>query len=171
MMPAPDLGDKQQKHLLDREIRGMMSMLTTRLAHLQKKPTEGGSPSNMFDNNDHDQEDEHRGFGIITMAGTNEGATMTGEMSLEDHKSTGFKERNENENEKENASFPLTACLNGNFQGVNNSIMVGGSYSANDPGIHLDVEDHYEQHLAHTRHGVKGKKKAHFGSSKSEHSS
>ncbi|KAI3815934.1 hypothetical protein L1987_15618 [Smallanthus sonchifolius] len=160
-MPAPDLGEKQEKNPLDREIRGMMSILTSRLAHLTKKTTEGGSGSNMFDNDDHD--DDHGGFGIITMAGSNEGATMTGEMSMEDHKS-GMKERDEHVNS------PLTTFLNSNFQGVNNSIMVGGSYSANDPGIHLDVED-YEQLPAHPRHGQKGKKKAHFGTSKRDDSS
>ncbi|XP_076893481.1 uncharacterized protein LOC143545475 [Bidens hawaiensis] len=160
-MPAPDSGEKQQKYLLDHEIRGMMSILTTRLAHLQKKPTEGGSASNTLDH-DHDHDDDHGGFGVITMAGSNEGASMTGDMSGADDKS---------KEDKDQGNPPLTTLLNGNFQVVNNSIMIGGSYSANDPGIHLDVEDHdHEQHPSHPTRGHKGKKKAHFGSSKSDDS-
>lgn len=162
-MPAPDIGEKQQKPLLDREIRNMMSILTTRLGHLQKKPTDGGSASNTLDH-EHDHENDHGSFGIITMAGSNEGAIMKGEISMEDEKS-GMKDQNQD------VDSPLTTYLNSNFQGVNNSIMVGGSYSANDPGIHLDVEDHNEQHQANPKHGHKGKKKAHFESSKSDHSS
>ncbi|KAM0041468.1 hypothetical protein Hdeb2414_s0011g00366681 [Helianthus debilis subsp. tardiflorus] len=162
-MPTLDSGEKQQKNLLDREIRSMMSILTNRLAHLHKKPTEGGSASNMHDN-EHDHDDDHGSFSVITMAGNNEGATMTGQMDMADRKS-GMKEDNDQVN------APLTTLLNSNFQGVNNSIMVGGSYSANDPGIHLDVEDHYEQRPPHPRKGQKGKKKAHFESSKSDDSS
>ncbi|KAL8224078.1 hypothetical protein R6Q57_019553 [Mikania cordata] len=162
-MPASELGEKQQKQPLHREIRDMMSILTNRLTHLQKKPTDqGGSASNVV-HHDHDYEGEQNGIGMITMAGSNEGATMTGDMSMEDQKS-GMKEHNEHE------VSPLTTYLNSNFQGVNNSIMVGGGYSSNDPGIHLDVEDYYEQHLAQPKHGKKAKK-AHFGSSKSDHSS
>ncbi|GJU36231.1 hypothetical protein Tco_1184585, partial [Tanacetum coccineum] len=160
-MPVHQLGEKQQKQQLDREIRDMMSTLTRHLAHLQKKPTEGASASNIHDH-DHEEEDDHGGFGVITMAGSNEGATMRGElgsMSMESHK-FGMKERNEQ------SLPPLRTYLNSNFQGVNNSIMVGGGYHSNDPGIHLDVEDHYEQKQGEAglrRHGRKGKQKAHSG--------
>nr|XP_043629321.1 uncharacterized protein LOC122600605 [Erigeron canadensis] len=155
------LGDqKQPKQQFDREIRDMMSVLTRRLAHLQKKPTDGGSGSHIHE----EEEDDHGGFGVITMAGSNEGATMRGEMSMEDHKS-GTKDHNGQ------TLTPLTTYLNGNFQGVNNSIMVRGSYSANDPGIHLDFEDHYVQRLSPRKQVRKGKKKTSFsGSSTSDQS-
>ncbi|KAI3515190.1 hypothetical protein L1887_13957 [Cichorium endivia] len=165
-MPNPESGDRQQKQHLDREIRDMINALTRRLAHLHKKPTEGGGASNIHD---HDQEDEgdHGGLGIITMAGSNEGATMRGEldlMGMEDQKS-GMKQHDEQ------LLPPLTTFLNGNFQGVNNSIMVGGSYSANDPGIHLDVDDYYgvKGEPGPRKYGKKGKKKAQSESSKSDH--
>ncbi|KAL7602883.1 hypothetical protein Lser_V15G18989 [Lactuca serriola] len=167
-MGAPESGEKQQKQQLDREIRDMMNVLTRRLAHLHKKPNEREGASNIHDH-DKEEEDANGGFGIITMAGSNEGATMRGEldlMSMENHK-LGTTQHNDE-------SFtPLTTYLNGNFQGVNNSIMVGGSYSTNDPGIHLDVDEHYMQHkgeLGSQKYGKKGKKKAYSGSSKSEHS-
>ncbi|CAI9299205.1 unnamed protein product [Lactuca saligna] len=167
-MPTPELGEKQQKQNLDREIRDMINALTRRLAHLHKKPSEGGSASNVHDH-DQEEKDANGGFGIITMAGSNEGATMRGEldlMSMENQK-LGMKQDNEE------SLPPLTTCLNGNFQGVNNSIMVGGSYSTNDPGIHLNVDDHYEQHKGEfgpRKYGKKGKKKAYSESSKSDHS-
>ncbi|KVH88579.1 uncharacterized protein LOC112501935 [Cynara cardunculus var. scolymus] len=155
---------------VDREIGDMISALTRRLAHLQKKPMDGAN-HNLHHQEEMEEEDDHRaGVGIITMAGTNEGATMRGEMMSMDqddnYKSAGVKQ---------DQSSPFTTYLNNNVQSVNNSIMVGGSYSANDPGIHLDVDDNYQGEP--TRYGNKNKKKnknnkeTTSGSSTSDHSS
>ncbi|KAI3736484.1 hypothetical protein L6452_16026 [Arctium lappa] len=152
---------------IDREIGDMISSLTRRLAHLQKKPMDGANIHHHHE--EMEEEDDHgAGVGIITMAGTNEGATMRGEVmsmdQVDNYKSTGIK--------KDQPS-PFTTYLNNNVQSVNNSIMVGGSYSANDPGIHLDIDDEYQGEP--TRFGNKKKKKknkeAASGSSTSDHSS
>ncbi|CAH9102016.1 unnamed protein product [Cuscuta europaea] len=81
---------------------------------------------------------------VITLAGNNTGASMKGET--EDRKAAGI----EGENEEEMRTF-----LNSNFQAVNNSIMFGGSYSSNDPGVHLEVVDYTTGH----RHPEKKKTK------------
>ncbi|KAJ9550247.1 hypothetical protein OSB04_014292 [Centaurea solstitialis] len=137
------------KHV-DREIGDMISALTRRLAHLQKKPMDGANQQEETE----EVENEHgAGVGIITMAGTNEGATMRGEimgMGQDDnYKALGVKQ---------DPSSPFTSYLNNNVQSINNSIMVGGSYSANDPGIHLDVDDDDYQEDPTSWYGKKKKK-------------
>ena len=60
----------------------------------------------------------------------------------------------------------LSTFVNSNFQAINNSVMLGGSYQANDPGVHMDISDfstaHEHHHQSHyhkeERHGKKGKK-------------
>ncbi|CAI8590969.1 unnamed protein product [Vicia faba] len=129
-----------EKHKnLDREIREMVSAITGRVTNFHKP----GSTHHL------DNEDEH-GARIITLAGTNEGATLRSEM---DEKI-------------------------GNFQAINNSVMLGGSYHANDPGVHMDIEDFTENPQNHhktDKHGKKEKKekekKKGKESSKSEHHS
>ncbi|KAK8653554.1 hypothetical protein V6N13_127547 [Hibiscus sabdariffa] len=70
-------------------------------------------------------DDDDDGAGIITLAGNNVGATMRSEL---DEKSG-------------DETDAVSSYVNSNFQGVNNSIMVGSSYNANDPGVHLDISD------------------------------
>ncbi|KAK8490209.1 hypothetical protein V6N13_052747 [Hibiscus sabdariffa] len=65
------------------------------------------------------------GAGIITLAGNNVGATMRSQL---DEKSG-------------DETDALSTYVNSNFQAVNNSIMLGSSYNANDPGVHLDISD------------------------------
>ncbi|XP_071726418.1 uncharacterized protein [Rutidosis leptorrhynchoides] len=157
MPAARELGEKQLQ-LVDGEIiENMMSGLTRRLAHLQKKRTAKG------ESHGHDDHQEH---GIITMSGSNEGATMTGEMMMTTsrHLQDGHTKKYSNHG---------TKYLNNNFQGVNNSIMVGGTYCANDPGIHLDIVHHEEQLQppSSSRYGRKGKKINTYSSSSSSSSS
>lgn len=40
----------------------------------------------------------------------------------------------------------LSAYTNSNYQSINNSIVLGGSYTAEDPGIHLVISDYLEEH-------------------------
>lgn len=128
-------GEKHKQ--LDREIRDMISALTNRLSDLQGVQKPGGSSH---------QDDEH-GVKIITLAGSNVGATLRSEL---DEK--GGVEGDEHE--------PLGTLVNSNFQAINNSIMMGGSYSTNDPGVHMDVTDSVELPQANlSKHGKKGKKK------------
>ncbi|KHN25178.1 hypothetical protein D0Y65_004072 [Glycine soja] len=87
--------------------------------------------------------------------GNNNGATMKSEL---DEKSSNPSHGDEPE--------ALSTFVNSNFQAINNSVMLGGSYQANDPGVHMDISDfstaHEHHHQSHyhkeERHGKKGKK-------------
>lgn len=79
-------------------------------------------------------EGEDAGFRIITISGTNTGATMKA-----DRLQHGVMQANEiiyDGGEDENC---LDAYANNNYQAVNNSVLVGGSYSADDPGVHVEM--------------------------------
>lgn len=165
---------EKQKQLLDREIRDMISALTHRLADLQR----GGGGHEQGDDNDED--DDERGVRIITLAGSNVGATLRSHDQLDaeswksspadigNHQGDGWQEEE-----------PLTAFVNSNFQAINNSLMLGGSYTTNDPGVHMDVSDaannnSTEKHdAAHRKQAGRreGKKKAKATTSKSDNHS
>lgn len=132
-------GEKQKQ--FDRGIRDMISALTNRLSDLQQVQKQGSSQQG---------EEEERGVRIITLAGSNTGASMRGELD----EKTGPPGLSLGENEA------LSTYVNSNFQSVNNSIMMGGSYTTNDPGVHLDITDLIEPHGPRPgKHAKKGKKK------------
>ncbi|KAK7412471.1 hypothetical protein VNO78_03935 [Psophocarpus tetragonolobus] len=144
----PADGDKHRH--LDREIREMVSAITHRVTDFQKSGSTHHS----------EKEDEHD-TRIITLAGTNDGATLRSELDEKSGK-TSLGE-----------SEALSTFVNSNFQAVNNSIMFGGSYQANDPGVHLDISDLTDQppqshHHKVEKPGKKGKKKD-KETSKTEH--
>jgi hypothetical protein len=150
---SPSAEDEKHKNL-DREIREMVSAITHRVTDFHKP----GSAHHL------DNDDEH-GTRIITLAGNNEGATLRSEL---DDKSGKYSSHDEPE--------ALSTYVNSNFQAINNSIMLGGSYHANDPGVHMDISDFTEPPLNHhktEKHGKKEKKDKKKGkeSSKSEHHS
>ncbi|RDX96260.1 hypothetical protein CR513_21107, partial [Mucuna pruriens] len=128
--PAP----AQKKHL-DREIREMVSSMTQRVTDFHKT----GSTQHLGNNDEHDMR-------IITLAGTNDGATLRSQVDEKSGKSS--------DDEPET----LSTFVNSNFQAVNNSIMLGGSYQANDPGVRLDITDHALHHMPE-KQVKKGKKK------------
>ncbi|CAK9170318.1 unnamed protein product [Ilex paraguariensis] len=153
----PDEDDQKQKHS---EIREMISALTRRFADLQyvNKPGAGGTTSH---HHDQDDEDDH-GVRIITLAGSNYGATIRSE--LEDIKASNSSPQlgvslggggDDQEHEES-----LSTYVNSNFQAINNSIIMGGGYSSNDPGVHVDVSE-YMEHQAHRKQEKKvdGKRK------------
>lgn len=119
-------GQKQRQ--LDREIRRMISTLTSRLTdfHQLNKP---GSSDPLRD------EDEH-GFRVITLAGTNTGATMRGEVLGHHRKLDDQGESLDDQPEGIGETY-----VNSNCQAVNNSIMLGSNYTSNDPGVHMDITD------------------------------
>lgn len=110
----------QQQAPISHEIRNMVSTLTHHLS---------SSSSN-------NQEQSH-GNGIITLAGTNRGATMKSDMDHEVSDTHGVVFGDEQR---------LSAYTNSNYQSINNSIVLGGSYTAEDPGIHLVISDYLEEH-------------------------
>ena len=130
-------GDKNK--LPDREVRDMVDVITNRIAGLPNQESSA-------------DEDDH-GIRIITLAGTNTGATMRSE--LDDHKGKKLSD-GESFGEPEASG----TYVNSNFQALNNSIMFGSQYSTNDPGVHMDISDTFEPHgLKPGKHGKKGKKK------------
>ncbi|CAI9089915.1 OLC1v1024567C1 [Oldenlandia corymbosa var. corymbosa] len=160
-----DDGTEKLHKNLDLEIRDMISTLTNRLTNLQR----------LQKTMDHDNQEDlevDRGVRIITLAGNNVGATMRGE--IEDKNATGA---NPSQVPPLGEDETLSTYVNSNFQAINNSIMMGGSYTTQDPGVHMDISDYLDNkpslsssaasHPSHN-HGKKEKKK-HSGSSKSDH--
>ncbi|XP_027363832.1 uncharacterized protein LOC113871166 [Abrus precatorius] len=148
-------GEKHKE--LDRDIRNMVSAITHRVKDFHKS-----GPTHHLEN------DEEHGLSMITLAGNNNGATM---KSALDEKSDTTSHGDEPET--------LSTYVNSNFQAINNSVMLGGSYQANDPGVHLDISDffteHHQSHHIAELHGKKGNKKEkeapkpkHFNSSSSD---
>ncbi|KAH6803272.1 hypothetical protein C2S51_034718 [Perilla frutescens var. frutescens] len=146
MAPELNAGEKQKN--LDHEVREMISALTARLGRIQRPNKTGSSSSQNL------QDEEEQGARIITLAGSNLGATMRGDV---DGKVSGGPQELPlpAEEQGDSASY----AVNSNFQAINNSIMLGGSYDANDPGVHLDTTDYVDQNdvVVH-KTGKKGKK-------------
>lgn len=141
---------------LDRQVRDMVSAITTRVGDLHK-------PHHHHHHSQQADEDEH-GIRIITLAGTNTGATMRGDLD----DSATVPQVGDPE--------PLGTYVNSNFQSVNNSIMLGSSYNTNDPGVHLDISDIFQPHHPHKpdkhakRLGKKKDKEAFKSDQQTEHS-
>lgn len=149
----PSLMVDREKQNLELEIKEMISALTKRLSSLKHVHKPAGASSN----SEEDEEDDH-GTRIITLAGNNVGATMRGDLDGKpDH---GDMSGGENE--------ALSTYVNSNFQAINNSIMLGGKYSTNDPGVHMDITDYVED--SH-KHGQKEKKKKMASSNKTDQQS
>ncbi|KAF3434064.1 hypothetical protein FNV43_RR25167 [Rhamnella rubrinervis] len=127
-----------QHKQFDREVREMVAAITHRLTDLHKS----GSST-------HYAVEDDNGARIITLAGNNSGATLRSELDgktgLEDELTLG-------------ESDALSTFVNSNFQAVNNSMMMGGSYTTNDPGVHVEISDFVEPHEPKPREW-KGKKK------------
>ncbi|TXG50804.1 hypothetical protein EZV62_023328 [Acer yangbiense] len=150
----PNEGDQKHKHKqFDREVRDMVHAITDRISDLQKP----GSSHNLED------EDDDHGVRIITLAGTNTGATMRTELDDKNIPLSGVSLGDQHQHQQQQQPEPLATYVNSNFQSVNNSIMLGSTYNTNDPGVHLDIADFYEHQHGHKpdqkQHAKKGKKK------------
>ncbi|ESQ29036.1 hypothetical protein EUTSA_v10023730mg [Eutrema salsugineum] len=132
---------KRQQHF-EHELKNMISSLT----HMGG--AEKAGPSH------YEEEDkEEDGVRVITLSGSNLGATMKTELD-DNH--------GDNNNNYRNGGHELdllTTYVNSNFQGVNNSIMIGAKYETHDPGVHLDISGDVEKPSMKTKaRGTKGKK-------------
>ncbi|KAE9592435.1 hypothetical protein Lal_00028554 [Lupinus albus] len=152
---ASSEGEKHKKQL-GKEIRDMVFAITHGVTGFQKP----GSTTNQHLGN----EEEH-GLSMITLAGTNNGATMRSEI---DEKSGNPSHYDDDDDEVE----ALNTYVNSNFQAINNSIMLGGSYSANDPGVHMDISDFFTESQTHHHNKAEkqGKKKEKEASKSENHS-
>ncbi|RDX92383.1 hypothetical protein CR513_25469, partial [Mucuna pruriens] len=153
-MPSPTQpsespsAEREAHRQLDREIRDMVFAITHKVTNFHKS---GSTP--------HLENDGEHGLSMVSLVGNNNGATMKSEL---DEKS-GITSHGDEPEE-------LSTFVNSNFQAINNSLMFGGSYQANDPGVHMDISDFSTEnhHLKEERHGKKGKKKE-KGASKHNH--
>ncbi|CAL0333434.1 unnamed protein product [Lupinus luteus] len=147
---------EKHKQQLGKEIRDMVFAITHGVTGFQKP----GST-----NQQHLENEEEHGLSMITLAGTNNGATMRSEI---DEKYGNSSHDDDDEVEA------LSTYVNSNFQAMNNSIMLGGSYSANDPGVHMDISDFFTEPQSHhhdtEKQGKKGKKKEKEVSKSENHS-
>ncbi|MED6137131.1 hypothetical protein PIB30_062062 [Stylosanthes scabra] len=166
-MPSSESAKPSSNQSLDREIREMVSAITNRVTDFHKSGSTGHHHHHSATHDD----DDH-GVRIITLAGTNDGATLKGEL---DDKSPGKSSSHHHHHHDHDdvEAEPLSTYVNSNFQAINNSMMIGGSFHANDPGVHLDISDFTEPTIPphHHKHGKKGKKKEKEGSKSDHHSS
>ncbi|OIW01496.1 hypothetical protein TanjilG_19422 [Lupinus angustifolius] len=133
---------EKHKQQLGKEIRDMVFAITHGVTGFQKQ----GST------NQHLENDDEHGLSMITLAGTNNGATMRSEIDE--------KYGNSSHDDDDDEVEALNTYVNSNFQAINNSIMLGGSYSANDPGVHMDISDFFTEPQSHHHKAEKqGKKK------------
>ncbi|KAL7149743.1 hypothetical protein ABFS83_05G061500 [Erythranthe nasuta] len=135
-------GEHHKQKSLDQEVREMISTLTNRLGNIQRSHPKSSSAAGGSGPHDDEDEDGERGVRIITLAGTNLGATMRGGETDENGTGPGQQgpARPGQEDEDDFATY-----VNSNFQAINNSIMFGGTYTTNDPGVHLDISDYYHR--------------------------
>ncbi|KAF9667088.1 hypothetical protein SADUNF_Sadunf16G0296600 [Salix dunnii] len=156
--PKP-ISDGNKNKPLDREVRDMVNTMTNSITDHFHKPSES-----LHSQESVDDEDGH-GIRIITLAGTNTGATMRGE--LDDQKSNKLPD---GVSFGEPDQAPET-WVNSNFQAVNNSIMFGSNYNTNDPGVKMDISDADKRRgLEPDKHGKKGKKKDKVAFQSDQHS-
>ncbi|CAN1779439.1 hypothetical protein LINPERHAP1_LOCUS14746 [Linum perenne] len=132
--PHPD-----HPKLLDRHVRDMVNTITHRVSGIS---TTGSGHSTSATTTDDDELQQH-GVSVITLAGTNTGATMRGEFDRDSLKQgVGRKSNNVEQDEEDEEDANVGTYVNSNFQAVNNSIMLDSNYTTNDPGVHLDISDH-----------------------------
>ncbi|KAG0462779.1 hypothetical protein HPP92_021255 [Vanilla planifolia] len=115
---APPQAQKQSYQHINPELRDMISILTGL-----------GRSSDHGEGND--------SAGIITLTGTNKGAMM---------KMDGLDPASDTEMAvHRDGRQGVEAFANSNYQSINNSIVMGGSCHADDPGVHLLIEDFVEE--------------------------
>ncbi|KAF8099404.1 hypothetical protein N665_0244s0006 [Sinapis alba] len=112
--------EKHRRQHFQHDLKNMISSLT----HMGAE--KGGS--SQYD----EKEEDDDGVRVITLSGSNIGATMKTEL-----------DNNQGDNKHE-LDF-LTTFVNSNFQAVNNSLMMGATYETHDPGVHLDISGDLEK--------------------------
>ncbi|ESQ38462.1 hypothetical protein EUTSA_v10029291mg [Eutrema salsugineum] len=130
--------EKHRRQYFDHELKNMISSLTN-------MGSEKAGPSRY-----EEKANEEDGIRVITLSGSNLGATMKTELG-----------DNHGDNNRE-LDF-LSTFVNSNFQAVNNSIMMEANYETNDPGVHLDISGDVEK-----KPSMKAPKKKGKTSSKSD---
>ncbi|XP_042404803.1 uncharacterized protein LOC121995009 [Zingiber officinale] len=112
--------DEPRQRQMQTEIRDVLSALTGRLGALGRSMARS------------DGRDAEHGFGTITLTGENKGATMKAE--IEELMESGVTYGDDS---------GMLTYANSNYQAVNNSILLGGSTTAEDPGVHVDITEYH----------------------------
>ncbi|CAL9159573.1 unnamed protein product [Musa hybrid cultivar] len=122
MVASGSNGDNHQRNM-QHEVRDMISTLTNRLMALGRSTARSEAKSQEAgDAADH-------GLRVVTLAGDNKGASMKADM----------EELMDTHGGVYDDDSGMCTHANSNFQAVNNSIVLGGSCSAEDPGVHLSM--------------------------------
>ncbi|MED6177318.1 hypothetical protein PIB30_097132 [Stylosanthes scabra] len=99
-------------------------------------------------------DDEHKSFSVVTLAGDNKGATMNvaegsskKDGSIRIHRAYKKKDPEEESTDSgdendDDVAGKNKAYVNSNIQSVNNSVMVKGSVSERDPGVRMVLPFH-----------------------------
>lgn len=106
----------------------MISTLTDRLTAL-------GRSVPRSDAKGQEAGDAYPGLGVITMAGDNKGASMKADM----------EELGDAHGGLYSDDGGMCTYTNSNYQAVNNSILLGGSCAAKDPGVHVVISEYVEE--------------------------
>ncbi|CAA7039719.1 unnamed protein product [Microthlaspi erraticum] len=114
---------RRQQHF-EHELKNMISSLTYMGGAEKAGPSQYGEDENKEDD----------GIRVITLSGSNLGATMKTELG----------NNNDHGGDKSELDDFLSTYVNSNFQAVNNSIMMGAHYETNDPGVHLEISGDVE---------------------------
>ncbi|XP_009400484.2 uncharacterized protein LOC135673462 [Musa acuminata AAA Group] len=127
MVASGSNGENHQRNM-QHEVRDMISTLTNRLMALGRSTARSEAKSQEAgDAADH-------GLRVVTLAGDNKGASMKADM----------EELMDTHGGVYDDDSGMCTHANSNFQAVNNSIVLGGSCSAEDPGVHLVISEYSE---------------------------
>ncbi|CAA7053928.1 unnamed protein product [Microthlaspi erraticum] len=127
----------------DQDLKSMISSLTHMRGGAEKK----AGPSQYEEGEEEDKEED--GIRVITLSGSNLGATMKTEVDNNNNSNHGDSYKKGGHE----LDF-LTTFVNSNFQAVNNSIMISAKYETHDPGVHVEISGDVET----PARGSKGKK-------------
>ncbi|XP_031498300.1 uncharacterized protein LOC116262901 [Nymphaea colorata] len=142
---------------MEHEIKELIHHLTGRLSDLHNHhPSKSHHPSQQQHHGGHGDDHDPAGLKVIALTGNNNGASMkAGRDEVADTRVSSPAD-----------GEAVAAYANSNFQAVNNSVVVGGSCTANDPGIHLDIpietlepEWQHEEYMKMKKKDKKQKKK------------
>lgn len=122
-MASDAKADEQSQRHMEHAIHDTISKLTRQLTALCKSTARSGQ----------EEEEESR---IITLAGSNKGAWMKGNLEemMDTHGALYDEERE------------MSAYTNSNYQAVNNSILLRGCCTADDPGVHIVISGYADEH-------------------------
>ncbi|RWW41699.1 hypothetical protein BHE74_00052820 [Ensete ventricosum] len=141
-MVAGSSEEQQQQRRVQQEIRDMISTLTDRLAALKRSVPRSDAKGQAAG-------DADPGLGVITLAGDNKGASM--KLDIE--------ELGDSHGGLYSDDGGMCTYTNSNYQAVNNSILLGGSCAAKDPGVHVVISEYKEEKKTKKEEKEKKKKK------------